>query len=199
MTIVAGLPPSEHVHWWFAAGFLLLGMCLLARAVAGPDVWDRRPWRRYLLPSLFFLTGLLLWPVMVLFTSSTIHVLAHGAWAQTMMLAGAAMLGLAAGRLKSPQWFLTVPLAAFVSGAAFLIHEPNGWLFSRSAFVHHACGWVLLVGALVLLALTFRPRSTALNACFALLFVVLAVILFSARDVAPIFGHLSPEAGVARR
>jgi FtsH-binding integral membrane protein len=199
VTLVAALPPSEHVHWWFAAGLLLVGMCLLARAVVGPEVWNRREWRRYLLPSLVFLTGLLLWPVMVLFTSSTIHILAHGAWAQTTMLAGAAMLGLAAGRLKSPLWFLTVPLAFAVSGAAFLVHEPNGWLYSRSAFVHHACGWVLLVAAVVPLALTFRPRSTALNACFALAFVVLAVILFTARDVAPVFGHLSPEAGVARR
>ena len=25
-------PPAEHVHWLFATGFLLLGLCLLARA-----------------------------------------------------------------------------------------------------------------------------------------------------------------------
>jgi hypothetical protein len=199
VTVVASLPPSEHVHWWFAAGFLLLAMCLLARAVVGPEVWNRRPWRRYLLPSLLFTVGLMLWPVMVLFTSSTMHVLAHGAWAQTTMLAGAAMLGLAAGRLKSPRWFLTVPLAFAASGAGFLVHEPNGWLYSRSAFVHNACGWLLIVAALVPLGLTFRPRSTALNASFAVAFLLLAVILFTARDVAPVFGHLSPEAGVARR
>src|SRR5262249_44955989 len=52
-TVIAALiPPSEHVHWWFATGFLILGLCLLARAIAGPAVWDRRPWRRYLFPGL---------------------------------------------------------------------------------------------------------------------------------------------------
>ena len=61
------------------------------------------------------------------------------------------------------------------------------------------CGWVLLGGALVALALTFRPRSTALGAAFALTFVVLAVVMYADRDVAPIFGQLSPDAGVARR
>ena len=34
-----------------------------------------------------------------------------------------------------------------VSGIAFLIHEQNPWLFSRAAFLHHAIGWTLLVGA----------------------------------------------------
>src|SRR6187397_1736620 len=38
-------PPAEHVHWLFATGFLLLGLCLLARAVVGEEVWSRRPWR----------------------------------------------------------------------------------------------------------------------------------------------------------
>ena len=28
-------PPAEHVHWLFATGFLLLGVCLLARAIVG--------------------------------------------------------------------------------------------------------------------------------------------------------------------
>ena len=51
----------------------------------------------------------------------------------------------------------------------------------------------------VALALTLRPRSTALGTAFALTFVVLAVILYADRDVAPVLGHLSPDAGVARR
>ena len=38
-------PPAEHVHWLFATGFLLLGLCLLARAIVGAEVWDRRAWR----------------------------------------------------------------------------------------------------------------------------------------------------------
>jgi hypothetical protein len=172
---------------------------MLARAVVGAAVWDRRPWRRYLWPALLFALGVLLWPVTVFFTSSTMHTIAHAAWAQVTMLAGAVALALAAGKLRNPLWGLTMPLAFAVSGAAFLVHEQNGWLFSRSAFVHHACGWVLLGGAVIALGLTFRPRSTALGAAIALTFVVLAVILYADRDVAPVFGHLSPDAGVARR
>ena len=59
-----------------------------------------------------------------------------------MMLAGAAELGLVSGKLKSEWWKLCVPAAFAVAGAAFLIHEANPWLYSRSAFVHHACGWI---------------------------------------------------------
>jgi hypothetical protein len=196
---LALMPPHEHVHWWFATGVLLLGMCLLARVVVGAEVWDRRPWRRYLWPALLFALGIALWPVTVFFTSSTMHTIAHGAWAQVTMLAGAVGLGMAAGKLRNPLWELTMPLGLAVSGAAFLVHEQNGWLFSRSAFVHYACGWVLLGGALIALALTLRPRSAALGAAFALTFVVLAVILYTDRDVAPVFGHLSPDAGAAHR
>ena len=37
------MPPSEHVHWWFATGFLMLALCFAARAVVGPEVWDGAP------------------------------------------------------------------------------------------------------------------------------------------------------------
>lgn len=196
---LALMPPAEHVHWWFATGFLILGLCLMARAVAGPEVWDRRRWRRYLWPAVAFLMGILMWPVMVFFTNSTLHVLAHGAWAQAMMLAGAAELGLAAGRLRSQLWRLAVPLAFVVSGAAFLIHEQSGWLYSRSAFIHHLAGWLLIGGAVFPLLAAFRPRFLLWNAGFAAVFIALAVALYASRDVAPIFGHLSPEAGVPHR
>ena len=87
-------PPAEFVHWMFATGFLLLGLCLLAEAVVGTEVWRRRAWRAYLWPGLIFAMGVLMWPVMVFFTNSTIHMVAHGSWAEVLMLAGAAELGL---------------------------------------------------------------------------------------------------------
>ena len=55
-------PPSEHVHWLFATGFLLLGLCLLGEAIVGTEVWRRRAWRAYLWPGLAFALGVLLWP-----------------------------------------------------------------------------------------------------------------------------------------
>ena len=188
-------PPAETVHWMFASGFLILGLCLLAEAIVGTEVWGRRRWRAYLWPGLSFLGGLLLWPVMVFFTASTLHMLAHSVWAQTAMLAGAAQLALVRGKLKSRLWELTIPLALSVSGAAFLIHEQNGWLFSRSAFLHHAIGWTVLVGSLFPLGRAFRPRAWVFNGGFALTIIALAVLLYCDRDIAPIFGHLSELAG----
>jgi hypothetical protein len=192
-------PPAEHVHWLFATGVLLLGLLLLAEAIVGREVWRRRAWRAYLWPSLLFGLGVLMWPVMVLYTNSTIHVLAHSSWAQVMMAAGAAELGLVRGKLRSEWWKLGVPLAFAVSGAAFLIHEANPWLYSRSAFVHHLCGWILLAGALFPLGAAFKPRSFGFNAGYALVVVAVAVALYTSRDVAPIFGHLDPSAGVPHR
>jgi hypothetical protein len=197
--IAAIQPPPEHVHWMFGTGFLILGLCLLAQAVVGDAVWQARAWRAYLWPGVVFLMGLLMWPVMVLFTSSTLHMLAHGAWAQVMMLAGAAELGLVRGKLKDPRWHLCMALAFFVSGCAFLIHEGNPWLFKRSAFLHHLAGWTLISGSIFPLGHALRPRSTGFAAGYALTFVALAVILYCDRDVAAIFGHLSPLAGPPHR
>ena len=192
-------PQAEHVHWFFAVGVLFLGLLLMAEAIVGPELWRRRTWRAYLWPSLLFGLGVLMWPVMVFFTNSTVHMLAHSAWAQTMMLAGAAELGLVSGKLRSEVWRLCTPLMLAVSGAAFLVHEANPWLYSRSAFVHHVCGWLLLVGALFTLGRAFGPRTFAFNVGYGLVLVAVAVALFSSRDVAPVFGHLSPAAGVAHR
>lgn len=188
-------PPAEIVHWLFGTGFVFLGLCLLAETIVGREVWRRRSWRAYLWPSVFFLMGIFMWPVMVFYTSSAIHMLAHGVWAQAMMVAGAAQLGLVRGKLRSRIWELTLPLAFVVSGGAFLLHEQNPWLFSRAAFLHHALGWTALVGALIVAARVVRPRSPAFNAGFALIFLGFAVLLYCDRNVAPIFGHLSPLAG----
>ncbi len=192
-------PAAEFVHWLFATGFLILGLLLLAEAIVGEEAWRRRAWRPYLWPSFAFLMGVLMWPVMVFYTNSTIHMLAHGAWAQTMMLAGAAELGLARGKFRSQYWKLTSALAFAISGTAILVHEQNGWLFSRAAFLHHAIGWTVLLGLVFPLGRALRPHSGAFRTGFALLFVAIAVMLYSDRDVAPIFGHLSPEAGAQHR
>ena len=192
-------PPAEHVHWLFATGFLLLSLCLLARAIVGAEVWDRRAWRAYLWPSLLFGLGVLMWPVMVFFTNSTIHMVAHGAWAQTMMLAGAAELGLLRGKLHNRAWHLALPLALAVSGIALLVHEQNGWLFARAAFLHHALGWAALIGAIFPLLAVLQPQRRAWAAGVAVTLLVVSVLLYADRDVAPIFGHLSERAGVPHR
>ena len=49
--------------------------------------------------------------------------------------------------------------------------------------------WTFPLGA------ALRPRWPIWRFGFALTFVVVAVLLFSDRDLAPIFGHLSPLAG----
>jgi hypothetical protein len=188
-------PPAQVVHWLFATGFLLLGLCLLAEAVVGQEVWRRRAWRAYLWPGIAFALGLLLWPVSVFFTSSTIHMLAHTAWAQFAMLAGAVQLALVRGKLRSRWWDMTLAAAMVVSGGAFLVHEQNGWLFARAAFLHHALGWTVLVAALFPVAQVVRPRPVVWRAGFALTWIGVAVLLYCDRDLAPIFGHLSEQAG----
>jgi hypothetical protein len=192
-------PPAEHVHWLFATGFLLLGLCLLAEAIVGTEVWRRRSWRAYLWPSIAFALGVLLWPVMVFFTNSTLHMLAHGAWAQVFMLGAATELALVRGKLHSNWWRLGMAAAFVVSGAAFLVHEQNAWFFQRSSFLHHLLGWTLLIGAIFPLLRCVRPRSQVAAVGFALTLVVGSIMLYSDRDLAPTFGHISPLAGTPHR
>ena len=197
--VAAIQPRAEMVHWWFATGILVLGLLLVAEVVVGPEVWARRPWRRYLWPGLCFLLGVLMWPVMALYTNSMIHMVAHGSWAQVLMLTGGAELGVVRGKLHSQYWRLTSVVALLVSGTAFLVHEQNGWYFARAAFLHHALGWTLIVAAVFPLAQAFRPRSVFAASGFALTFFVIAVLLYCDRDSAAIFGHFSTFAGVPHR
>jgi hypothetical protein len=44
-----------------------------------------------------------------------------------------------------------------------------------------------------------RPRSSVVHAGFAVMVVAASVMLFSDRDLAPVFGHLSPLAGQPHR
>jgi hypothetical protein len=192
-------PPAEHVHWLFATGFLILGLSLLGEALVGTEVWQRRAWRAYLWPGVLFGLGVFMWPVMTFFTNSTIHMLAHGSWAEVLMLAGATELALVRGKLVSPWWRLMTAAMFLVSGLAFLVHEQNAWFFQRSSFLHHLMGWTLVGAAVIPLARCARPRSVAVGSAFALTFVVLAVMLYCDRDLAPVFGHLSPTAGAPHR
>jgi hypothetical protein len=192
-------PPSDHVHWLFATGFLTLGLCLLGEAIVGTEVWRKRAWRAYLWPGVLFGLGVFMWPVMTFFTNSTIHMLAHGSWAEVLMLAGATELALVRGKLTSPWWRLATVAAFLVSGTAFLVHEQNAWFFQRSSFLHHLMGWTLVVAAAAPLARCVRPRSVAIGSAFALTFVVISVMLYCDRDVAPVFGRISPAAGAPHR
>lgn len=193
------LPKAEFVHWWFATGFLILGVLLLAEAIVGERVWRQRCWRAYLWPSFLFVMGLLMFPVMTFYANSTIHMLAHGSWAQAMMAAGAVELALVRGKLHSPYWRLVTAAAFLISAAAILLHEQNGWFYARAAFLHHVIGWTVAGGAVIAAMRAFRPHSTAVRAGFALVLVVVSVFLYSDRDTAPIFGHLSPLAGRPHR
>jgi hypothetical protein len=146
-----------------------------------------------------FALGLFMWPVMVFFTSSTLHMLAHGAWAEVMMFAGAAELGLASGKLQNRLWRLAIWFAFVVTGIAFLVHEQNPWLFQRSSFLHHLLGWTMVIGAVFPFARAWRPNWVVANAGIAIVFVFVSLALFSDRDLAPVFGHLSPLAGEPHR
>jgi hypothetical protein len=192
-------PHSEMVHWLFATGLLLLGLVLLSEAIVGEEVWARRRWRVYLWPGITFGLGVLLWPVMTFYTNSAIHMIAHSVWAQALMVAGAAELGLVHGKLHSRWWGLALPIGILASGAAFLVHEQNSWYFARSAFLHHLIGWTLVGASVILVARAFRPESAAFQSCFALTVVAVAVMLYCDRDLAPVFGHLSSLAGVPHR
>jgi hypothetical protein len=188
-------PRAEIAHWWFASILLLLALIVLAEAIVGREVFRRRPWRAMILPSTILVAGVLLWIVAALSTFSTLHLIAHSVWAQSAMIAGAVQLAVVRGRLHSPAWSLVTAAALAISGALFLIHEQNGWFFSRSAFLHHAIGWVLVVGALVPLAEAVRPRRNVWAFGFAVTLLTVAVLLYADRDVAPIFGRLSDLAG----
>jgi hypothetical protein len=183
------VPKAEIAHWLAASVALLLGLILLAEVIVGPEIFGRRRWRAYLWPFVALVGGLGLWVVAIFSTFSTMHLVAHAIWAESAMIAGAVQLAVVRGKLTSPRWSLVTAAALFISGAAFLVHEQNSWLFSRSAFLHHTIGWSLVVASLFPLGAAFRPRRAVWSTGFALTFVILAVMLYSDRDAAPIFGH----------
>jgi hypothetical protein len=187
------VPRPELAHWLTGAVCLLLGLVLFSEAVVGSAVFRRRAWRAYLWPGIALAGGVLLWVIVVFSTFSAMHLLAHAVWAQAAMVVGAVQLAVVRGKLTSPLWSLVTAGALLASGA-FLVHEQNPWLFSRSAFLHHAIGWVVVAAAVFPLGHALRPERFVWRAGFALTFVVMAVLLFADRDLAPIFGRLSDAA-----
>lgn len=183
------IPQPESAHWLAGATSLLIGLVLVAEVIVGPEVFRRRAWRAHLFPGVVIASSVLLWVIAIFSTFSTIHLLAHAVWAQAALVAGAVQLAIVRGRLTSTAWSLVPGLALLVSGAAFLVHEPNDWLYSRSAFLHHAIGWMLVAAALFPLGQALRPQQVVWRAGFALTFVLLAVLLFADRDSATIFGR----------
>jgi len=107
-------PRAELVHWLFAAGFLLLGLILLAEAIVGSEIFAMRRWRLYLWPAIAFAIGVLLWPVSVFYTNSTLHMLAQ-------LSSGSQVLLTPLGRLLGEPEFgpLTRALISVGEGGAF--------------------------------------------------------------------------------
>lgn len=189
------VPRAESAHWLAAAVSLLIGLLLVAEVVVGTEVFRRRAWRAYLFPAVVVVSSVGLWVITIFSTFSTMHLLAHALWAQAALVAGAVELALVRGKLRSPKWSLVPAFALMVSGVAFLVHEQNAWLYSRSAFLHHAIGWMLVVVAIFPLGQALRPRQVVWRVGFAMTFVLLAVLLFADRDAAPIFGRFGALGG----
>ena len=189
------VPRAETAHWLAASVALFVGLLLISELIVGREVFQRRAWRAYLFPSLIVVSSVFLWLIAIFSTFSTMHLLAHAVWAQAALVAGAVELAIVRGKLRHPAWSLVPAFALLVSGIAFLVHEQNAWLYSRSAFLHHAIGWMLVVVALFPLGRAVQPGRIVWRTGYALTFVLLAVLLFADRDAAPIFGRFGVGGG----
>lgn len=189
------VPRAETAHWLAASVALFVGLLLISELIVGREVFQRRTWRAYLFPSLVVVSSVLLWLIAIFSTFSTMHLLAHAVWAQAALVAGAVELAVVRGKLRHPAWSLVPAFALLVSGVAFLVHEQNAWLYSRSAFLHHAIGWMLVIVALFPLGRAVQPSRMAWRLGYALTFVLLAVLLYADRDAAPIFGRFGVGGG----
>jgi hypothetical protein len=189
------VPRAETAHWLAASVALFVGLLLISELIVGREVFQRRAWRAYLFPSLVVVSSAFLWLIAIFSTFSTMHLLAHAVWAQAALVAGAVELAVVRGKLRHPSWSLVPAFALLVSEIAFLVHEQNAWLYSRSAFLHHAIGWMLVIVALFPLGRAIQPSRTVWRMGYALTFVLLAVLLYADRDAAPIFGRFGIGGG----
>ena len=153
---------AEMIHWVFGAVILLSG-CSARRGAGRPGGVAGTALARIPLAEVAFVLGVLLWPVMAFFTNSAIHMYAHGSWAQVLMLAGAAELGARARAAHSRSWRLATPLAFAISGTAFLVHEQNAVVLRAVGVPAPPARLDVLLGALLPLALVWRPRSALLQ------------------------------------
>ncbi len=160
------LPRAEIAHWLFAGGFLFFGLVLLAEAIVGPAVFRRRAWRACLWPSLALIAGALAVgdrDLLDLLDAPPARALGLGAGGDGRRRGRNSRV--VRGRLHSSYWSLVTAGALLVSGASFLVHEQNGWLFARSAFLHHLIGWTLVVASVFPIgaALPAAPRRVGVR------------------------------------
>ena len=193
-------PHAEIVHWWFGMAVLVLGLIMVAEGIVGREVWQMRQWRVYLWPSIAFGLGILMWPVMALYTNSAIHMIAHGMWAQALMIMGAAELGLAKGKLTEP--LVAARGAGRDRALGRRVPRPRAEpVVLRPGRVPAPPDRVDADrrGALPARARRSGRGRPGSKGAFGLFVIALAVMLFCDRDVAPVFGHLSPLAGAPHR
>ncbi len=183
------IPKPEEVHWLAAAVALLIGLLLVSELIVGQEVFRKRAWRAHLFPAVVIASSVLLWVITIFSTFSMLHLLAHAIWAQAAPRCRRGRARGGPGKAAEPALVARPRLRALRLGVAFLVHEQYAWLYSRSAFLHHAIGWMLVVVALFPLGQALEPRRVVWRAGFALTFVLLAVLLFADRDAAPIFGR----------
>ena len=196
-------PPAEHVHWLFATGFLLLGLCLLGEAIVGNGgVAAARRGALYLWPGLAFALGVLhVARDDVLHELGDPHARARGVGAGADARRARPSSRSSAGKLQSRWWRLamTAALRRLRRARSSSTSRTRGCSSARRSCTT-CSGWTLLVGAIFPLARAVRPRSQcAGDRLRARRSSSSRVMLYCDRDVAPIFGHISELAGTPHR
>ena len=193
-------PPSETVHWMFATGILFLGLLRSPRRSPARRSGAAARGGSTCGPGSRSRIGVAMWPVMTFYTNSAIHMLAHSAWAQALMVMGAAELGLAHGKLHSRWWKLATPVALAVTGPrSSSTSRTTGSSRARRSCTTCSAGRSSSARSSRSRSSSGRARAVLQSGFAIVLIVAVAVMLYCDRDVAPIFGHLSPLAGPPHR